>query len=344
MPENQSLGSSAYGVFHLHQEAPGFPYDAIYVGPRYDTPTHSGIGYYRLLHQGEHAPLDNIAFIARNEQLVSKAHVDIERWTGTALGEQPIPVSRTSSGQWQLHAPLFDGPLEPLIGRAFPTMTSKSREFALARVIELADASRSVTASHLLNLRATLDDWLTPNPVRLGQTDDLLKLLRPTERRGANLLIGYEGKAPGFTRVDFRPDVTLEPRLRTESKQLAPQRSTAQQAAVKAVLEGQGFSLHEWQVRRGTIRPNELIATHPRSNHLYYMTYQWLERGAIQLKTKLSDKWLNTAIQSHKDSVLAATVQGALDEQRLVRIVTGVQWPSLGNVPPTVYFVKVNPL
>ncbi|MCS4313403.1 hypothetical protein M2397_003711 [Pseudomonas sp. BIGb0381] len=344
VPENQSLGSSAYGVFHLHQEAPGFPYDAIYVGPRYDTPTHSGIGYYRLLHQGEHAPLDNIAFIARNEPLVSKAHVDIERWTGTALGEQPIPVSRTSSGQWQLHAPLFDGPLEPLIGRAFPTMTSKSREFALARVIELADASRSVTASHLLNLRATLDDWLTPNPVRLGQTDDLLKLLRPTERRGANLLIGYEGKAPGFTRVDFRPDVTLEPRLRTESKQLAPQRSTAQQAAVKAVLEGQGFSLHEWQVRRGTIRPNELIATHPRSNHLYYMTYQWLERGAIQLKTKLSDKWLNTAIQSHKDSVLAATVQGALDEQRLVRIVTGVQWPSLGNVPPTVYFVKVNPL
>jgi hypothetical protein len=158
-----------------------------------------------LLHQGEQAPLSDIAFIARNEPLVSRANVDIERWTSSALSEQPIPVTRSPAGEWQLHAPLFDGPLEPLVGVAFPTMTSSSRKFAVIRLIELADASRSVTASHLLNVRATLDHWLTPNPVKLGQTDDWLLMLRPIPRRGAHINIGFEGKAPGFTRVDFIP-------------------------------------------------------------------------------------------------------------------------------------------
>ncbi len=344
VPENQSLASSASGVFHVHLEPPGFPYDVIYIGSRYDTATQSGVGYYRVLHQGDHAPLSDIAFIARNEPLVSAARVDIERWTSNALREQPIPVSRTSTGEWRLHAPLFDGPLEAEVGRAFPGMTRKSQEFAVARVIELADSSRSVTASHLLNVRATLDDWLTPNPVRLGQTDDLLRLLRPFQRKGNSLLIGYEGKAPGFTRIDFRLVDALDPRLRTGGAQVTAQRHAAQRAAVRTVLERQGFRLQEWKVTRGSTISLECVATHPHSNRLYYLHYQWVERASIMIQTKLTDKWINVAIKAHSDSVLSVAVKRAMEEQRLVRIVSGIQWSRWGSLPPTVYFVKVNPL
>ncbi len=343
-PPIQSMRSSASGVYHVPMEPPGFPYNVIHLGPGYDTALHSGSGYYRLLHQGDSASSGPVSFISKHEPLVSKAHIDIERWTTTALHEQPIPVSRTPAGEWQVHARLFDGPLEPLVARAFPGLTRSSQVFAVARLTELADASRSATASHLLNVRATLDHWLTPNPVRLGQTDDLMGMLRPTERRGHAIFIGYEGKAPGFTRVDFVPPQALEQRLKSSGAQLTAQRQTAQRAAVKAVLEQQGFRLDEWAVTRNRYAGHELVMTHPHSSHVYYVMYQWVERASIVLRTKLTDKWLNLALNSHKDSALSATVSSAMAQQRLVRIVAGIQWPRYANLPPTVYFVKLNSL
>ena len=345
VPGAQSLSDAGGGVFHVHLEPPGFPYNAIYVGGRYDTATQSGIGYYRVLHPGNHAPLNRIAFIGRDELLVSPARVDIERWTTTGLGEQPVPVSRTATGEWQLHAPLFSGPLEPEIGRAFPSMMLKTREFTAARLIELADTSRPATASHLLNVRATLDSWLTPSPVKLGQTDDLLMMLRPFERKGNTLLIGYEGKAPGFTRVDFSPFEVLDPRLRTGGAQVTAQRQTVQRATVRNVLEQQGFSVQEWQVRRSNIISHEAVVTHPGSTQLYYLCYHWVERANILLQARLTDHWINVAIKSQGKSALAVMVRDAMAEQRLVRLVSGVQWARWGgNLPPTVYIVRVNPL
>lgn len=342
VPENHASGPSAAGIFHVHQEPPGFPYDVICVGLRYDTPRLSGAGYYRLLHQGDHVPVGDVVFIAPDRPLVSKAQVDIARWTTTDLHEQPIPASRTASGAWQLHAPLFDGPLEPLVGRAFPGMTRKSREFAVARLIELSDSSRAVTASHLLNLRATLDRWLTPDPVRLGQIDDLLAMLRPTERDIHSIYIGFEGKAPGFTRVDFSLPVALDPRLRSGGASVSAERNTALRGAIRTVLEHQGFTVQDRPMQRGRKATREWVVTHPHSNTLYYMVYQWVGRGTVQLQKRLTDNWLNAGFQSDRTSALSTQIRRAMDEQRLVPIAAGIQWPIQGTVPPSVYFARVN--
>lgn len=37
-------GLSAFGTFHVHREPPGFPYDAVYIGPQYDSLAASGRG------------------------------------------------------------------------------------------------------------------------------------------------------------------------------------------------------------------------------------------------------------------------------------------------------------
>lgn len=344
-PENQISAPSALGVSRVHMEPPGFPYDAIYVGSWYDTATESGAGHYRLLYQGDQAPLNRIAFIARDEPLVSRAHVDIEGWTNTAAArrEQPIPVSRGPTGEWQLHAPLFDRPLEQSVGRAFPAMTTQSRRFLVLRMIELADASRPVTASHLLNIRATLDNWLPPAPRRLGQTDDVLKMLRPSKVK-QNVFVGYEGKAPGFTRVDFAPSVVLDPTLRSGGLRVKAARNTVQRAQVRTVLEQQGFNCQELQVKRGNVLSHELIATHPNSNKLYYVSYHWIEHGSITLGTRFTDHWLNSAIKKNPNSLPLAGVRSAMQEGRLIRIVAGIHWPKKGTLPPTAYFVKVSPL
>lgn len=342
MPAGQVPAFSAFGTFHVNMGAERLSYDAIYIGARYDTQSASGIGYYRLLYEGSNAPRSGIAFITPDQLLVSRAYIDIERWTTIALGEQPIPVSRTAMGDWQLHARLFDRPLERYVGAAFPTMTLHSQRMAVRRLIELADTTYEATASHLLNIRATLDNWLTPHTMGLGQTDDLLRMLRTTERRGTSITIGNASLAPGFTRVDFSVQ-GLDSALRSSGAGKKEQRNSVQRAAIRNVLEQQGFNVYEVEVRRTAYVMHELIAMHRSSNSgkVYYITPQWVERGSVQIKKRLTERWLNHAINANPGSPPFVAVQRAMQENRLVRIVAGVQWPVVQAGPPSVYFVRV---
>ena len=329
--------SPSAGVFHIAQDARGYPHNVLRAAAPNSSLMDPASSYFRLLPEGDQAPTSSIVFIHRNEPLVSLAEVDIVRWTSDAPIEQPLPVSRTQAGAWLVHSPLFGRPLTDSVGTAFPTMTRYSREFTVARVIELSGPKRPATASHLLNARATLDDWIPPLPARPGQTDDLLRMLRPHEMDRDFIHIGFDGKAPGFTRVDFT--VSPEPRLQRGGKVVVADREVAQRAAVKAVLTSQGFELRELQVQRyGKKTTHELIATHPNSpTQLYYVAYQWVEKGSIKIGVRLDDRWF------HANPSLPAEVKSALQEKRLVRIMAGIQWPTFGKVPPSVYFIKMMP-
>ncbi|WP_338723439.1 DUF6543 domain-containing protein [Pseudomonas tolaasii] len=342
VPISAQLSSPAPGIFFVPLDAHGFSYNALRVAPAYTSLTDPSSGFYRLLPQGGQAPLNHIVFITKNEPPVSLARADIERWTSTHLLEQPLAASRTPTGGWQLHAPLFNKPLTAYVADAFPSMTHKSREFTVARMIELSDSSRAATATHLLNVRATLDSWLPPAPAKPGQTDDLLRMLRPTERGRNSTFISYQGAAPGFTRIDFTPPRPLARPLQREGKGLAAQREIAQRAAVKSVLQEQGFSVREFEVIRGGKAVREAIATHPRSpDTLYYLSFHWFEQGHLTLGARLTDHWFVARSTLYTSTALSAEVHLALREQRLVRILAGIQWPVHGRVSATVYFIKL---
>lgn len=322
-------------VFYVPADAGGVPHHALRIA------TQDSLAYYRLLPAGDQAPLSGIVFIQPDSVSGSPAWVDIRRWTSTAIHEQPFPVSRNPASGWTLHARLFDRPLVDYTTTAFPNLTSHSREFVVARVVELSGPDRPATATHLLNIRATLDEWLPALPARPGQTDDLLKMLRPTESPGNSVFIGYDGKAPGFTRVDYVP-ATLEVQLQHGGKAVMAQRESAQRAAVRAVLERQGFTVVE---RSGTryFRPaHELIATHPNSpGQLYYVTCEWVSRASFRKGAKARQSWIR-AFRAPIDSELTDDINRALRSNRLVRIIAGIQWPTAGRVPPSVYFIKLS--
>lgn len=279
---------------------PGASYNVILVGTTYDTVTASGIGYYRLLAQGDNAPHSGIAFITRDKSMDLPALLEIERWTTTARTEQPIPVSRTLTGEWQLHTPLFEKPLEQYVKTAFPTMTTASRAAVVARLVQLANSSRYPTATHLLTIRATLDNWLTRTLKGVGQTDDLLKMLTSLHRKGRALYIGYDGTTEGFTRVDFKaPKLDRSLRSNIGNAAVTDVRDTVQRAAVREVLEGQGFIVHEVPMTRGKTFTYELIAVHPESpsNKMYYVALHWFDRPSFAIDTRLVDSWVNVAIE-----------------------------------------------
>jgi len=329
------MSSVAPDVFYVPADAAGVPHHALRIA------TQDSLAYYRLLTAGDQAPLSGIVFIQPDSVSGSAAWVDIRRWTSTAMHEQPFPVSRNPASGWTLHARLFDRPLVDYTTTAFPSLTSHSREFVVARLVELSGPDRPATATHLLNIRATLDDWIPPLPARPGQTDDLLRMLRPTESPGNSLFIGYDGKAPGFTRVDYTPP-TLDVQLQHGGKAVMAQRETAQRAAVRTVLEQQGFTVVE---RGGTryFRPaHELIATHPNSpGQLYYVTFEWVEKASFRKGAKARQSWIRE-FRAPVDSELTDDINRALRSNRLVRIIAGIQWPTAGRVPPSVYFIKLS--
>lgn len=339
-PDSRQVISLAPGVFHVPSGASGFSYNVARIAPPNVSFDHLTSGFYRLLPEGHQAPLNRIVFMTKNEPLASKAIDDIKRWTSTALHEQPLPMSFSSKNEWTLHAPQFDRPLAQSVGEAFPTMTTRSRDFTVMRMTELSGPEGSATATHLLNIRTTLDKWLPPLPALPGQTDDLLRMLRPIERGREQLFIGYQGVTPGFTRVDFTPH---DSSLWSVKFSDASVRGPAMVAAVEHVLLQQGFTIHQMRVSRAGARSFEFAATHSGSSSLYYMSLHWVERGSIGLQKRLTDQWFNTTISKSARHPEFAPVRSAWGEGRLVRIVAGIQWPIVGTVPPTVYFVKVSP-
>lgn len=336
-PMTSPLASVAPGIFNVPADARGLSYQALRVAP----PSINS-GYYMLLPQGDQAPLNGIVFIKQYGPAAPLADVDLYHWTSVGMGDQPIPVSRTLMNDWALHAPLFDRTLMDYVAEVFPTMTRQSRFSTVARLVELSGPPGPATATHLLNIRATLDNWLSAPPVMFAQADDLLRMLKPIERRSGKTFIGFNGRL-GFIRVDFEVR-GLDPSLWLNGAGIAVARDGAQRVAVREVLTQQGFDVREVTVKRGGILKHELIAIHPMNpSNVYYVSLQWLEAGSFTLNSRLKDHWIETAIKQPANVVASAGARKAMKEGRLVRIIAGIQWPVSGNVEPSVYFVKVSP-
>ncbi|MFC6298316.1 dermonecrotic toxin domain-containing protein [Pseudomonas spelaei] len=297
--------------------------------------------FFEVLPDGS-LPNEQIAFVHDRTPLATDAGFDIARWLGNDISRQPIPVSFDKMGRATLRQVLFTEPLDDSIAKAFPGMTASSRRGVASRLAELADPERSVTASHLLNIRATLDRWLSVSGLP-AQTDELFQLLRPTPlpRVRRSIFIGYEALAAGLERLDFTYDASAASLLRTQSF-LA--RTHAVHQAMRNVLEAHGFVIQRIRHMESRIF-SSMICTHPSSNKVYFIVERWLDRASVatrsQAKPLLSDAWLDSYwSRSYEKRRFFTVVQQAREQGRLVRLVGGIQHVAKKNTG-TVFFIKV---
>ena len=306
-----------------------------------------GPDYYRLLPQGTDAPSSSIVFMMRNQDVSSRASVDMDRWLGVAAAEQPIPTTLGADGRWTPHQVLFNERLDVTVGRAFPTMTTGSRRFVADRLTQLADTGPTVTATHLLNIKATLDRWTAAGtPDRLP---DLLRMLMPAGQPGdLTLNIGVDGSAPGGMRLDFRPPFRLNPSLLRRRPGNGALRSQSVQTAVRQILESYGFTVIGIPRRHGGASRMDFYCTHPHSNSVYFVLNNWVESRTVRLSSRtsaqLSDVWFRSRISAQSPfSAEFAAIDQAMTQNRLVRIVAGIQWRVSYEESASVYFAKVAP-
>ncbi|NWC95128.1 MULTISPECIES: dermonecrotic toxin domain-containing protein [unclassified Pseudomonas] len=312
-------------------------YDAVKLGDH----------YYELLPNGSTVP-DNLIFLRGPEPPLPVGRDELVRWLTPEIREQPIPATFGADRSWALREPLFRRPLSTSVATAFPGLTQASNRFVTERLLELGDAGRSMTATRLLNIRATLDDWLPPAPAAAGQTDDLLRMLRPVPRGGRiSINISHDGQAPGLQRVDFQLPVPLDPSLlNNTSRSLSHARPMAAQTAVRQVLERQGFRVQPLH-KGSSARLVNFVCTHAKSNNLYYVLTRWAESPSVSMGSggmmQLSDAWLHSNSRSSimREPHLHSAVLQALKDGRLVRIVAGIQRGRRSS-RTTVFFVKMS--
>lgn len=308
------------------------PYDAVKLEDK----------YYELLPNGSSVP-EGIIFLKEPELPPVAVRDELTRWMQPGRREQPIPATFGADRLWTPRVPLFTRPIADYVHAAFPGLRPASRYFVTTRLLEIADTGRSMTATRMLNIRATLDEWLPPPPGVAGQTDDLFRMLRPlTRRQKLSVNVGWEGKAPGLERIDFVPVTPIAPELLLKPAQGSGHaRPIAAQDAVLQVLERQGFAINKLH-KSSTTELYNLSCTHPKSNNLYYILTRWSDSSNVRLNSgrmvQLSDAWLRYNAQQQAHTY--APVIRALDEGRLVRIIAGVQQIGQGN-PVTVFFAKM---
>ncbi|TFY88902.1 hypothetical protein DYL59_13450 [Pseudomonas kairouanensis] len=311
---------------------------------RYSVVHHEGL-HYRVLPSGADVSPRKLMFVTRNQPLEHAASLDIAYWLEVGLFDQPIPATFGANGQWVFRRPLFRESLRVSLVRAFPSMTANSRTFLIARLLELSDPSHSLTATHLLRLRVTLDRWLLPNAV--GRTDDLLRLLRPhhsTTR--SSIFIGSERTTPAFERVDFTVHEMPHMSLRLVGRTNLNERSLAMQKEVRRVLEQQGFVVHDLYKTPGAAAWLDFSCTHPQSDNHYYVLTRWANSASIKLHSvnlmQMTDEWFELKLAKRGYDSAYIPIKRAMDEQRLVKIVAGIQWTP--TAPPTVFFVRFGSL
>ncbi|NVZ53027.1 hypothetical protein HX792_21980 [Pseudomonas sp. B6002] len=301
--------------------------------------------HYRLLPDGSQVSPRDVVFITRDRPLEHAASLDIAYWLEAGTFDQPIPASWGAEGRWTFHRPVFSESLRVSLARAFPGMTANSRTFLIERLLELSDPSRRLTATHLLRLKATLERWRMPNAD--GQTDDLLRLLRPLHSTSsASIYIGRELTTPGFDRVDFilRQSPPLDLRAPTQHNLI--QRSHLMQGAVRDILEQQGFSVQRVEKKPGSGATVDFSCAHPQSNNLYFVLTRWANTASFKFygahAMQLSDEWFNHRAATSNFAASFAPIKQAMDEGRLVKIIAGIQWTP--TTAPTVFFVRFGSL
>ena len=328
------LGRNIYRVPSIS----GFPaYDVLRLGP----------DYYRLLPQGTNASSSDIVFITRNRDISVRASLDVERWLGVGAAEQPIPMTLGANRLWTPHQVLLNEPMDVTIGRAFPGMTPGSRRIIADRLVTLADTGTTVTASHLLNIRATLDRWTAAaTPDRMP---DLLRMLRPAGEPGdVRINIGVDGGSPGGMRVDFSLPFSLNPLLEQRGPGHGALRARSASAAVRHILERHGFTVRGIPRRIGGDSTTDFYCTHPHSNSVYFVLNNWVESRSVPLSSRLApelcDAWFRRRLRAASPySREFSAIEQAMTEHRLVRLIAGIQWHSRYTGSASVYFAKIAP-
>jgi hypothetical protein len=296
--------------------------------------------YYEVLPAGS-TRNPTIVFLRNPEQGVSSgSFTELSETISADRFGQPV-MSAYKDGKWTVHGTLFSKKIQYLIADIRPSLSSISQRVLAEKLYQLADDGVSLTATRLMNIKATLNAWRKGHPAPLPKLNDPLTMLDGAvpANSGSNyqaINISYESSLESFFRLDFQAgDVFKVGRLR----RVGPDAVTGQELAdiLARQLSSSGYDmLPDGNLMHFT---PTLMFRRPGCDQLYMLSVRRVHSSQIigdQLPSSfgfpMSDVWIDSFLMRYAGTAIASSITAARAEGNLIRLVGGANVPrTLGH-------------
>ncbi|WP_296259185.1 MULTISPECIES: dermonecrotic toxin domain-containing protein [unclassified Pseudomonas] len=253
--------------------------------------------------------------------------------------EQPCMASY-QNGQWTVHGPLFRLPIRDLLEEARPGLTPASYRILAEKIFDAADQTHTgLTATRLINIKATLNAWKKGQRAPLPGLDDPLLMLEGSRMTSTDtvmprLWISYGPSSRECTRLDFLvTEPSLARLLETVSggMQSGMSAKSAMREFMSALLNHAGYQLISANEAVLKVR-SILLFRRPGQEQLYLLKTRLTSAPQLEFRRTdvasaiaFSNRWIDEwAAAWPRDTALKTLVE-ARDQGRLVKLVGGVR-------------------
>ncbi|MEB0007607.1 hypothetical protein QN412_18980 [Pseudomonas sp. RTB3] len=261
--------------------------------------------------------------------------------------DQPVMAS-FKAGQWTVHGPLFSKKIQSLIADIRPAFTPISQRVLAEKLYQLADStSLSMTATRLINMKATLNAWRKGHAAPLAKLNDPLTMLdgaRPTGSTYQSMNISYESSLDTFHRLDFLPgDPSDLAKLRGGADAMSAQELSE---LMTRQLTSSGYEL----LPGGDLMhfTPTLTFQRPGLDKLYMMSVRRVHNSQVAhelqplpLGFPLSSTWLDAFLDRYAGTSVATRIAAAQEQGSLIRLVGGTNTTRVSGVRTQLFVVRV---
>ncbi|WP_141230172.1 dermonecrotic toxin domain-containing protein [Pseudomonas sp. Irchel 3A5] len=269
--------------------------------------------------------------------------------------EQPLMAQyQPSTGFWKVEGPLFNRTIETYIAEARAGFTGTSNAILAQKLFEMADMSTStMTATRLINIKATLNAWRAGELAPLARLNDPLLMLNnayPHSEAGVRLRwnISYESSLHTFERLDFATDnpVTTQWLMRSVSESGPGGGVSGLRGLMADVLERNGYEILHNLLRSGG---RDFIAFRRVGQDEIYLLYVRRAQdstivtpptGAFQ-HPSLGDGLVIPLIDSYVGQPIAQLLEQARQQGKIIKLVGGTNIGSQASSGMQVFVIRL---
>lgn len=268
--------------------------------------------------------------------------------------DQPMMVKyQPTTGQWGVEGPLFTRKIEAYIAQARPGFTDTTNVVLAQKLFEMADTSTSaLTATRMINLKATLNAWRAGETAQLAHLSDPLLMLNKAHPRtdgGGRLSwsLSYESSMETFARLDFATNnpVTAQWLIKSVSES-ASRNVTGLRGLMSDVLTRNGYTILHGQLRVGS---RDFIAFRRPGQQEVYVLY--LRRSSDSTVSTApsgvfrdpvaGDGMIEPLIRLHAGEPVARELERARQQGKLIKLLGGTNISSQSLSGKQVYVLRL---
>lgn len=308
---------------------------------------------YDILPSGS-AQHPTIVFL-KNPDMADDSFAGLNEVIRSSHHQQPIMAS-FEEGRWAIKGPLFKLKIQLLVEQARPGMTAASYRILAERIYNAADTGHTgLTASRLINMRATLNAWQKGQLAPLMSLHDPLSMLEPAQVSGitgnfARLRLSYGPSLDTFQRLDFiARDEVLAPLLRTALNE--PHFNAAGRQAVRELMKGvltrAGYNMVS--AGESTLQQRSIMLfRRPGQEPLYLLNVRRVTESRVELRVSepgmavpMSNRWIDQWLASNPEDHALRAVVDARTQGTLIKLVGGLRLGSASEFGTQIFVQRI---